>query len=162
MMTMTAIENPSDLQNLRFGENPQSYRCYVKRNHWLQRHLQLRLHLLEPVKTVARISLKSDHQRHAQAQRRTLLVEPWDQAVFLAWCKAWNSKLLKIHMSDLLHSMLIALLVYLVGGCVYQRTVMHQRGWRQLPNYSMWAGICGCFIVSALWTPIYKIFFLQS
>jgi len=41
--------------------------------------------------------------------------------------------------------MLITLLVYLVGGCVYQRTVMHQRGWRQLPNYSMWAGICGFF-----------------
>jgi len=40
---------------------------------------------------------------------------------------------------------LIAVLVYLVGGCVYQRTVMHQRGWRQLPNYSMWAGI-GSFI----------------
>ncbi|PVH98720.1 mannose 6-phosphate receptor domain-containing protein, partial [Periconia macrospinosa] len=36
---------------------------------------------------------------------------------------------------------LIAILVYLVGGCVYQRTVMHQRGWRQLPNYQMWAGI---------------------
>jgi cation-dependent mannose-6-phosphate receptor len=36
---------------------------------------------------------------------------------------------------------LIAVLVYLVGGCVYQRTVMHQRGWRQLPNYAMWAGI---------------------
>ncbi|KAI9810469.1 MAG: Cation-independent mannose-6-phosphate receptor CI-MPR [Pycnora praestabilis] len=38
---------------------------------------------------------------------------------------------------------LIAVLVYLVGGCVYQRTVMHQRGWRQLPNYSIWAGIGG-------------------
>ena len=38
-------------------------------------------------------------------------------------------------------SVIIALLVYLVGGCVYQRTVMHARGWRQLPNYSMWAGI---------------------
>lgn len=36
---------------------------------------------------------------------------------------------------------LIAVLVYFAGGCVYQRTVMHQRGWRQLPNYSMWAGI---------------------
>ncbi|KAH6642387.1 mannose-6-phosphate receptor binding domain-containing protein [Boeremia exigua] len=36
---------------------------------------------------------------------------------------------------------LIAVLVYFVGGCVYQRTVMHQRGWRQLPNYAMWAGI---------------------
>ncbi|KAI8943412.1 hypothetical protein NX059_001424 [Plenodomus lindquistii] len=40
---------------------------------------------------------------------------------------------------------LIAVLVYFVGGCVYQRTVMHQRGWRQLPNYSMWAGIWGFF-----------------
>ncbi|KAF2016408.1 mannose 6-phosphate receptor domain-containing protein [Aaosphaeria arxii CBS 175.79] len=38
---------------------------------------------------------------------------------------------------------LIAVLVYFVGGCVYQRTVMHQRGWRQLPNYHMWAGIWG-------------------
>lgn len=37
----------------------------------------------------------------------------------------------------------IAVLVYLVGGCVYQRTVMHQRGWRQLPNYALWAGIAG-------------------
>ncbi|KAH7089524.1 mannose-6-phosphate receptor binding domain-containing protein [Paraphoma chrysanthemicola] len=36
---------------------------------------------------------------------------------------------------------LIAVLVYFAGGCVYQRTVMHQRGWRQLPNYAMWAGI---------------------
>ncbi|KAJ4378697.1 Cation-independent mannose-6-phosphate receptor CI-MPR [Didymella sp. IMI 355093] len=35
----------------------------------------------------------------------------------------------------------IAVGVYFVGGCVYQRTVMHQRGWRQLPNYHMWAGI---------------------
>ncbi|KAF2400216.1 mannose 6-phosphate receptor domain-containing protein [Trichodelitschia bisporula] len=38
---------------------------------------------------------------------------------------------------------MIALLVYFIGGCVYQRAVMHQRGWRQLPNYSMWAGIGG-------------------
>ena len=36
---------------------------------------------------------------------------------------------------------LIAVLVYLAGGCVYQRTVMHQRGWRQIPNYTMWAGL---------------------
>jgi cation-dependent mannose-6-phosphate receptor len=42
-------------------------------------------------------------------------------------------------------SMLIALLVYLVGGCVYQRTVLHQRGWRQIPNYSLWAGCFGFF-----------------
>lgn len=35
--------------------------------------------------------------------------------------------------------------VYLVGGCVYQRNVMHQRGWRQLPNYAIWAGV-GAFV----------------
>lgn len=44
--------------------------------------------------------------------------------------------------------MLIAILVYIVGGCVYQRTVQHQRGWRQLPNYSMWAGIWSFLAVS--------------
>ncbi|KAJ5279013.1 Vacuolar sorting receptor (Mrl1) [Penicillium angulare] len=37
--------------------------------------------------------------------------------------------------------MLIAVAVYLVGGCAYQRTVMHQRGWRQCPNFSLWAGM---------------------
>ncbi|KAI5310264.1 Cation-independent mannose-6-phosphate receptor CI-MPR [Ascosphaera atra] len=40
---------------------------------------------------------------------------------------------------------LIAVAVYLLGGCAYQRTVMHQRGWRQLPNYTLWAGIASCF-----------------
>lgn len=36
---------------------------------------------------------------------------------------------------------IIAIAVYLLGGIAYQRTVMHQRGWRQLPNYALWAGI---------------------
>ena len=36
--------------------------------------------------------------------------------------------------------LVIAMLVYLVGGVFYQRTVAHARGWRQLPNYSLWAG----------------------
>ncbi|KAK3942339.1 mannose-6-phosphate receptor binding domain-containing protein [Diplogelasinospora grovesii] len=35
----------------------------------------------------------------------------------------------------------IAVLVYFVGGVFYQRTVAHARGWRQLPNYSMWSGM---------------------
>ena len=35
----------------------------------------------------------------------------------------------------------IAVLVYVVGGVFYQRTVTHARGWRQLPNYSLWLGI---------------------
>ena len=43
----------------------------------------------------------------------------------------------------------IAVLVYLVGGCVYSRVVLQQRGWRQLPNYTLWAGIFGFFRVSA-------------
>lgn len=47
---------------------------------------------------------------------------------------------------------LIAVLVYFVGGCVYQRTVMHQRGWRQLPNYAMWAGIWRFFTVRLLYS----------
>ncbi|KAI9838002.1 MAG: hypothetical protein M1819_006156 [Sarea resinae] len=45
---------------------------------------------------------------------------------------------------------LIAVLVYVAGGCVYQRTVMHQRGWRQLPNYSMWSGMASFVKVGLL------------
>ncbi|KAL9114916.1 MAG: hypothetical protein Q9227_001159 [Pyrenula ochraceoflavens] len=44
----------------------------------------------------------------------------------------------------------IAILVYLVGGCAYQRTVMHQRGWRQCPNYGAWASICSFIGVSRI------------
>ncbi|KAL9611196.1 MAG: hypothetical protein Q9167_004144 [Letrouitia subvulpina] len=36
---------------------------------------------------------------------------------------------------------IIFLIVYILGGVAYQRTVMHQRGWRQLPNYNVWASI---------------------
>lgn len=35
----------------------------------------------------------------------------------------------------------IAIAVYFAGGVFYQRTVANARGWRQLPNYSTWAGI---------------------
>jgi len=42
----------------------------------------------------------------------------------------------------------IGVLAYLVGGIVYQRNVMHQRGWSQLPNYSLWAGIFSFVSVS--------------
>lgn len=37
----------------------------------------------------------------------------------------------------------VAVAVYLLGGVFYQRTVAHARGWRQLPNYSLWSGIGG-------------------
>lgn len=43
----------------------------------------------------------------------------------------------------------IALMVYVIGGVVYQRNVMHQRGWRQLPNYGLWAGVWSFFSVCA-------------
>lgn len=43
----------------------------------------------------------------------------------------------------------IAILVYVVGGCVYSRVVLQQRGWRQLPNYGLWAGLFGFFKVSS-------------
>ncbi|KAH7038296.1 mannose-6-phosphate receptor binding domain-containing protein [Microdochium trichocladiopsis] len=35
----------------------------------------------------------------------------------------------------------IAVLVYLLGGIFYNRTINHSRGWKQLPNYSLWAGL---------------------
>jgi cation-dependent mannose-6-phosphate receptor len=35
----------------------------------------------------------------------------------------------------------IAVLVYLIGGIFYNRAITHARGWRQLPNYSLWAGM---------------------
>jgi cation-dependent mannose-6-phosphate receptor len=40
---------------------------------------------------------------------------------------------------------LVAFAVYVGGGCVYQRMVQNQRGWRQMPNYSLWAGIFSYF-----------------
>lgn len=49
----------------------------------------------------------------------------------------------------LFDSALIAIVVYLLGGCAYQRSVMHQRGWRQCPNYSMWSDLLGFFKVSS-------------
>ncbi|ODA76910.1 hypothetical protein RJ55_07426 [Drechmeria coniospora] len=39
--------------------------------------------------------------------------------------------------------LLVAVLVYALGGVFYNRTVANARGWRQLPNYSLWAGIWG-------------------
>lgn len=56
---------------------------------------------------------------------------------------------------------LIAIFVYLLGGCAYQRTVMHQRGWRQLPNYGMWAGIGSFVKVRAPPLPFLPLYFLR-
>jgi cation-dependent mannose-6-phosphate receptor len=43
--------------------------------------------------------------------------------------------------------LVIAILVYALGGVFYNRTVTNARGWRQLPNYSLWAGIWNFFSV---------------
>lgn len=44
--------------------------------------------------------------------------------------------------------LLITVVVYFAGGVFYQRTVANARGWRQLPNYSLWAGIWNAISVS--------------
>lgn len=44
----------------------------------------------------------------------------------------------------------IAVVVYIVGGVAYQRTVMHQRGWRQCPNWGVWRGLGDVIGVSKL------------
>ncbi|RYP91597.1 hypothetical protein DL770_002311 [Monosporascus sp. CRB-9-2] len=47
--------------------------------------------------------------------------------------------------------LVIAVLVYLLGGIFYNRTVSNARGWKQLPNYSLWAGV---------WSFITDLFFI--
>jgi cation-dependent mannose-6-phosphate receptor len=42
---------------------------------------------------------------------------------------------------------IITIAVYLAGGCVYNRAVLQQRGWQQIPNYTLWAAIFGFFRV---------------
>ncbi len=37
----------------------------------------------------------------------------------------------------------IAVVVYIVGGVAYNRSVKNQRGLRSLPNYAMWSAIAG-------------------
>lgn len=49
---------------------------------------------------------------------------------------------------------MIAIIVYVVGGCVYSRMVLNQRGWRQLPNYALWAGIFGFLKVQSSLLPL--------
>ncbi|KAI8627332.1 mannose 6-phosphate receptor domain-containing protein [Xylariaceae sp. FL1651] len=48
--------------------------------------------------------------------------------------------------------LVVAVLVYLLGGIFYNRIVANARGWRQLPNYSIWASvwsfICDMFVIA--------------
>ena len=76
----------------------------------------------------------------------------FDNAVRVIICVCVSMIMMMLMMMMNRCSALIAVAVYLVGGCVYQRNVMHQRGWRQLPNYAIWAGI-GSFV---------KVFVLTS
>ncbi|MBE3043331.1 hypothetical protein IMZ48_12325 [Candidatus Bathyarchaeota archaeon] len=47
----------------------------------------------------------------------------------------------------------IALVVYFAGGIFYQRTVEHARGWRQLPNHTLWQGMWESIKVRLFLTP---------
>lgn len=53
---------------------------------------------------------------------------------------------------------LIAIIVYFVGGCVYNRAVLNQRGWQQVPNYHLWASIWGFFRVSTTIRLVRRLF----
>lgn len=48
----------------------------------------------------------------------------------------------------------IAILVYALGGIFYNRTVNHARGWRQLPNYTLWASIWSFISVRDYYSPL--------
>ena len=50
--------------------------------------------------------------------------------------------------------------VYLVGGIVYQRTVMHARGWRQIPHYHAWSAALGFIWVRLFAMPL--LFLLRT
>lgn len=41
----------------------------------------------------------------------------------------------------------VAFGVYIIGGCMYSRTVLRQSGWKQLPNYQLWQGLFGTRIL---------------
>ncbi|KAL7267196.1 Cation-independent mannose-6-phosphate receptor CI-MPR [Rhizina undulata] len=58
----------------------------------------------------------------------------------------------------------IAAAVYCIGGCMYQRTVMHARGWRQIPHYHAWAGFFGFLwdAINNVWTKLIECMPLSS
>lgn len=55
--------------------------------------------------------------------------------------------------------LVIAVLVYLLGGIFYNRTVSNARGWKQLPNYSLWASVWSFITVGFPSHPIHSISF---
>ena len=84
------------------------------------------------------------------------IIKGWDRPVYLAWCEcsahfySMNTTVDKLTELLLLFSALIAVAAYFIGGCAYQRHVMHQRGWKQCPNYVLWSGMFSFLKVSNL------------
>ena len=123
----------------------------------MRRRTRLRPPLSVPW-TRAHTSLRSAALPHVVEWPRTRVLAGWDQVVFSVSCQCLEHPLprgiahpyehcpfffppLPLPLLTLFSSVLIAVAAYLVGGCAYQRTVMHQRGWRQCPNFSLWAGM---------------------
>lgn len=143
MTTMTTATRRRRTRMAR-GESRPSSPCYAKRNHSHQRVPKSRWPLLEQAKTSAHTFSRQDLLPLALVSKRHL--SSLDPVGCLESCML-NSSLPGNRCFTDMSRMFIAILVYLGGGCVYQRTVMNQRGWRQLPNYSMWAGIFGFLVV---------------
>ena len=82
---------------------------------------------------------RKDHGRLWRRGRTSNRARSW-------WCIRCNvcalpTRLMNLNRKLRVYSLIIFLAVYLLGGIAYQRTVMHQRGWRQIPNYTVWASI---------------------
>ena len=62
--------------------------------------------------------------------------------------------------------LVIAILVYLLGGIFYNRAVSNARGWKQLPNYTLWASLWGfisvCFFSLSTLPSSYSLNFCSS
>lgn len=56
--------------------------------------------------------------------------------------------------------MIITIIVYFLGGVFYQRNVANARGWRQLPNYTFWAGLWS-FVSVCSWYSFLLVVALQ-
>lgn len=114
-----------------------------------------RPHPLSALWTRAPTTLRSEVPRRAVELPSTPTPAGWDPVGFSASCKACAllqlmSIVNSLILIYLLYSILIAVAAYFIGGCAYQRTVMHQRGWRQCPNFSLWAGMFDFVKVSLL------------
>lgn len=123
------------------GASRLSYPSYVSETRWLQKRIY---RSLAQARTSVLISSKPRPWRLVVAWVRSSSRS--DQVESLGWCMFFRSSNGYANNSfggELTGPFraLITAAVYLIGGIAYQRTVMHQRGWRQIPNYAMWAGV---------------------